>query len=88
MNNGTTFTFRHNVLDPVVVEVLIYSRIGRLVKQIKAGELSSRVIEVPWDGNNSSGVPLSSGIYIYRIVCHTADFAMGSEASGKIIVVR
>jgi hypothetical protein len=87
-SGSTTFTFRHNVLDPVVVDVLIYASSGQLAGHLRSGEITSRVVELPWDGRSAAGAPLSSGIYIYRIVCRTADGVMGSEASGKLMLVR
>lgn len=88
MNGGTTFTFRHNVLDPVVVDVRIYATNGRLAGHLRSREITSRVVALPWDGYGVTGAPLPDGIYIYRIVCRTADGVMGSEASGKLMIVR
>ena len=85
---GTTFTFRHNVLDPVLVDVYIYATNGRLERRLQAGEQSSHVVEVPWDGNNSAGTQLATGMYLYRVVCRTVDNALGSEATGRFMVVR
>ncbi|MBN1447633.1 MAG: type IX secretion system sortase PorU [Bacteroidetes bacterium] len=85
---GTTFTFRHNVLDPLNVDVLIYSTAGRLERHIRREAVTARVVDIPWDGRSMDGVPLGTGMYIYRIVCRTADGTLGSEASGKILVVR
>lgn len=85
---GTTFTFRHNVLDPVVVDVYIYASNGRLERRLNAADQGSQIVEIPWDGNNSAGTPLAAGLYLYRLVCRTADNALGSEASGRFMVVH
>ncbi|MCB2206522.1 type IX secretion system sortase PorU [bacterium] len=88
VSSGTTFSFRHNVLDPVIVDVLIYATSGQLVRHLRTGEITTRVVEIPWDGNSVDGVPLANNLYLYRIVCRTADGALGSEVSGRLVVVR
>lgn len=88
IGSGTTFTFRHSVLDPVNVDVLVYAADGRLERRLRRSAVNSRVIEIPWDGRAGDGTVLSSGMYLYRVICRTTDGALGSEATGRIVVVR
>ncbi|MBE0645457.1 MAG: type IX secretion system sortase PorU [Bacteroidetes bacterium] len=83
----TTFHFRHNVLDPVDVDILVYASNGTLVRHLRAEQLSSSVVEIPWDLRDSRGDNLSQGVYLYRIVCRTAGGAQGSEAQGRMILL-
>ena len=88
IGGGTTFTFRHNVLDPVNVDVLVYAADGRLERRLSRSAVNARVVEIPWDGRTGDGTVLSSGAYFYRVICRTIDGSLGSEASGRIVVVR
>ncbi|MFZ1730232.1 MAG: type IX secretion system sortase PorU [Bacteroidota bacterium] len=88
VSGQTTFRFRHNVLDPVDVDILVYASNGALVRRIRAGQVNSRIVEIPWDTMDSQGQYLSKGIYLYRIVCRTIDGLQGSEAQGRLILLQ
>ncbi len=60
MYNKTYFYF----LDDAVGEIAIYTINGN-----KINELSGKSGEVSWDGKDSNGNLLSSGVYIYQIKC-------------------
>ncbi len=85
VSGQTTFRFRHNVLDPVDVDILVYATNGALVRKLRAERLSNRIIEIPWDGRDADGAELSQGIYLYRINCRTTDGTQGSEAEGRFV---
>jgi flagellar basal-body rod modification protein FlgD len=53
--------------DASSVTIKIYDSDGTLVRTIDAGELSSGVQSVSWDGNDSSGNALSSGEYTFEV---------------------
>ena len=61
-------TIRYDVPQVEHVRLIVYNLLGREVvtlvdKQKEAGRYS-----VLWNGTNKFGQPLSSGVYIYRIV--------------------
>jgi flagellar hook assembly protein FlgD len=44
----------------------IYDVHGRRVRQLADRDVESGSIEVPWDGTDARGVPVSTGTYFYR----------------------
>jgi len=45
----------------------IYNIRGQLVKTLFEGKLPEGRYEVTWDGKDESGVPVASGVYLYRL---------------------
>ncbi|MBR9976362.1 MAG: type IX secretion system sortase PorU [Bacteroidetes bacterium] len=88
VDGQTTFRFRHNVLDPVDVEIRIHATNGALVRRIRADQVGDRIVEIPWDGRDANGGSLARGVYFYRVICRTTDGAQGSEALGRMTVLR
>jgi flagellar hook assembly protein FlgD len=84
----TTFHFRHNVLDPVNVEIHVYATNGELVRTLGMQRVNSRIVELPWDGRDSGGNVVSHGMYFYRVLCRTVDGTQSSEALGRMTVLR
>ena len=60
----------------------IYSVTGRLVRTLRAGNLTPGYYRVTWNGRNSHGEPVAPGVYIIRVS------AKGHTASQKIILLR
>ncbi len=50
-----------------LVRLEIYDVLGRKITTLVNEELSPGVYEVVWDGRDESGIPVASGIYIYRL---------------------
>ncbi len=55
-----------------VVKLTVYNLLGKRVRTLFSGHLSSGRKSVIWDGRDEKGRPLASGIYFYRI--KTGDF--------------
>ncbi|MFH1197556.1 MAG: glucoamylase family protein [bacterium] len=49
------------------IKVTVYDMLGRKVKEIFNGEMTSGLKEVTWDGTNNINANVSSGIYIYTV---------------------
>ncbi len=49
-------------------ELAVYNMAGQRIRTLVAGELSPGVHNVVWDGRNDSGNPVSSGIFVSRLV--------------------
>jgi hypothetical protein len=64
------------------VELRIYNVSGRLVRTLVNGPMEHLRHQVVWDGMDNSGVPVSSGIYFYRLE------AAGFSDTRKMLVLR
>jgi len=70
--NPTT-TIRYTIPDrdrerrPHRTTLRVYNVLGQLVRTLVDGEQAPGYYSVRWDGRNSSGQELPSGVYIYRI---------------------
>jgi Protein of unknown function (DUF3160)/FlgD Ig-like domain len=63
-------------------ELIIYNIQGEEVKHLIDRELAAGNYLVKWFGKNDSGIPVASGIYIYRLR------VAGKQAVGKMNLVR
>ncbi|MCD6506649.1 hypothetical protein J7M22_08500 [Candidatus Poribacteria bacterium] len=73
--------------DEAEVRILIYGTNGRLVREIDLGRLPpgsyiDRSKAVRWDGRNQEGEPVSSGVYIYRVILGEKEF------TGKMLLMK
>jgi len=79
-NRGATLSFSLEAREDV--SMCIYDISGRLVAEIDAGPLPAGPNEMMWDGRDSGGEDVASGIYLCRLDagdCH---------ATGKVTVLR
>jgi hypothetical protein len=60
-------SIRYTVPRTSHVTVEVYSTSGELVRTLSNGMAPAGTGEVTWDGRNDKGVPVSSGIYFYRL---------------------
>jgi flagellar hook assembly protein FlgD len=59
---------RYYLPERSAVTLSIFDISGRLVSKLVNGEPEPEGFhEAVWDGNNDSGTPVASGIYLYRI---------------------
>jgi flagellar hook assembly protein FlgD len=45
----------------------VYDVNGRLVKRFNGSTGGPRFVTIEWDGTNQNGLPVASGIYLYRV---------------------
>jgi hypothetical protein len=64
-NPATTIRFRLN--EPAAVSLRIYDAAGRLVRVLVEAPLSAGTYARAWDGTDSRGAEVSSGVYLYRL---------------------
>ena len=64
--NPTT-TIRFMLNEPAAVSLRIYDAAGRLVRVLVEAPLSAGTYARAWDGTDSRGVAVSSGVYLYRL---------------------
>ncbi len=62
---GTRITFTLPEAGPASLR--IFDLAGRLVRDLVDGELEASNHTVRWDGTNSLGEPVASGVYLYRL---------------------
>lgn len=86
----THFVFEHNHPEEYLyAEINIYTMDGRLAKTLKqvyeAGSGASRELE--WDGTDSNGAMLPSGVYLYKLSI-TSDNGAKDIAYQKLVITR
>jgi hypothetical protein len=64
------------------VSIKIYNVLGENVRELFNGELAAGMNELVWNGNNDSGNPVPSGVYIYKIESN------GNVLSSKMILQK
>ncbi|MFN0158949.1 MAG: type IX secretion system sortase PorU [Bacteroidota bacterium] len=86
--NGTAFTFKQNLLEPLSIVVKIYTTAGRLIQSIETVSPGEPFVQLPWDGRDRDGDVLANGVYLYKLVVKTTDGRFTSESLGKLAVVK
>ncbi len=64
-NPGTVITLHQK--RAADTKVFIYSVKGQIVRQLINRRLSPGIYRISWDGRNDSGLPVTSGVYIYQV---------------------
>ncbi|MEW5795915.1 MAG: T9SS type A sorting domain-containing protein [Candidatus Zixiibacteriota bacterium] len=64
-NPETTIEF--SLPTPSAVELTVYNVLGQQVITLVSGEYPAGEHRVIWNGDDDSGVPVASGIYLYRL---------------------
>jgi flagellar hook assembly protein FlgD len=59
------------------MQLAIYDAAGRLVRRLASGAMSAGTHVLPWDGTDSSGNTVASGVYVARL-----------EAAGRVATHR
>jgi len=88
MTDNTVFTFRHNMAEPVNVDIKVYTLSGRLVRTLTTYNIAERFVQIPWEGTDEDGDALANGVYFYKVVCRTIDGSLGSETLGRLSLLR
>ena len=79
--DSTEFIFNLDEDSEIVIK--LYTLSGRLVRELMPGMLGSGYREVDWDGKDSAGNELSSGVYYYKIIINNS-----GEKLGKLAIIR
>ncbi len=79
-NAGTVIEFTQPYMGKVTLDV--YDILGRKVRRIEAANLPAGRNALAWDGNDSGGARVSSGVYLYRLRVG------GKAASGRMTMVK
>ncbi len=87
-SNSTTFTFQRIGIDPINVEVKIFTIAGRLIGRLNVQYITDRSVRIPWDGRDNDGDVLANGVYLYKLIARSQDGQHTSETIGKFAIVR
>ena len=60
-------TIRYHLPEAAEVTLSVYNVAGQRVATLVSGTQQAGVHEVRWDSRDAAGVPVTSGIYFYRI---------------------
>ena len=72
----------YQLAKPGLVSLKVYNIAGQLVKTLASGQVGAGSHTVKWDGRDSQGNKVSSGIYIYRLQTEN------KETTRKLVILR
>jgi hypothetical protein len=79
-NPSTTISF--SLSAPGKAELAVYSATGQKVRTLVSGNKTAGTHSVVWDGRDDSGKPVSSGVYLSRLI------AGKQTVTGKMLLLR
>ena len=85
-SGNTTFTFRHNLNNPVDVKIKVYTIAGRNIKEIESNGISAGFVRIPWDGRDEDGSEIANGTYLYKLIIRSVDGEFQKSILGKLAV--
>ncbi|MFQ6675525.1 MAG: FlgD immunoglobulin-like domain containing protein [Fidelibacterota bacterium] len=81
-------TIRFSLPEESDVTLVVYDVLGHEVTRLISGEITGRGMHVVlWDGKDASGAPVSSGVYVYRLVARTGGVTKFQTAK-KLILLK
>jgi subtilisin family serine protease len=78
---------RYTLPEPSVVTITVYNILGQEVKVLLKNTQTAASSAVTWDATSSSGSPVASGVYVFRLEARGASGA-GYSGVGKSMVVH
>lgn len=75
-------TINYQLAKPGMVNLKVYNITGQLVKTLVSGQAGAGQHTVKWDGRDSRGNKVSSGVYIYRLQAENRDLTR------KLVILR
>ena len=79
-NPVTTISFDLNESEKISVQV--YNLKGQHIKTLIDGQFPAGISSVQWNGDNTSGKPVTSGMYFYKIVTNK------EKLTGKMLLLK
>lgn len=84
----TTFTFQHNLAEPVDVKIKVYTVAGRLIREIEELAINDKFVRVWWDGRDEDGSEIANGTYFYKLIVKTVSGEFNKSAVGKLAIIK
>jgi tetratricopeptide (TPR) repeat protein len=85
-NPSTTISY--TLPSEADVKIAIYDIMGRIVKTLASESKPIGSYQVTWDGTNSNGIKVSSGIYLYRFEAVTLENNQHFTKSAKLMLIK
>ena len=60
-------TIMYNIEENDFVELVVYNMLGQKVRTLVNKQQSAKTYRVVWDGLDEHSIPVSSGVYVYRL---------------------
>lgn len=86
-STSTTIRFQHNVNNPFTAQVSIFDTQGRMLVQRDMEIRDMQTAEIVWDGRDSEGFNVGSGIYHCSVKVTESDGRIGM-VYGKLVLIR
>ncbi len=87
-SSNTTFTFQHNITEPVNVKIKIYTIAGRLIQEIENSSILDKFVRIDWDGRDADYDLVANGTYFYKLIVESIDGQYKENIIGKLAVIR
>jgi hypothetical protein len=87
-SRATTFTFQRNSIDPIDVDVKIYTIAGRLIQTLGVQDIVDRFVQIPWNGKDRDGDELANGVYFYKLIVQSRNANITKETIGKLAIMH
>ena len=87
-SSSTTFVFSHNYAEGELdINLRIFNMQGQIVRTLETNLVPSgyRSELYEWDGTDDTGVPLSKGMYIYKLLVRNEE-GQTDDKAGKLIL--
>lgn len=82
-------TIKYTLPCPSYIEISIYDIMGKEIRNFRISNQPAGYKEIKWDGKNSAGEVVSSGIYIYRFDALSTEGNKKSYVkTGKMIMMK
>jgi hypothetical protein len=85
-NPSTTIGYK--LAQQSSVKVTVYNLQGQEIKSFALGVQAAGAQTVVWDGKNSTGAPLSSGVYVYRVRAVSMQDGKMFDKSVKMVLLK
>jgi hypothetical protein len=85
-NPSTTIGYK--LAQQSSVKVMVYNLQGQEIKSFTLGVQSAGSQKVVWNGTNSQGSPLSSGVYVYRVRAVSMEDGRIFDESAKMVLLK
>jgi hypothetical protein len=81
-------TIAYTLGNKSFVTVAVYDLLGCEVKSLITGVQSAGLQKIVWDGTNSQGSSMSSGMYVYRVRAISLESSTIFDQSAKMILLK
>jgi len=89
LGTSSTTLIRFTLPTRTAVKLAIYNARGSLIRELADQQIYKRgEAELVWDGTNIAGLPVSSGIYFYRLEARDLESDESFSQTRKILLVR